>query len=185
MGTRTEAVPRAEEQALIAEARAQARRRRIRRALVIGAAAITVTGGTVAGLAVSGTPHAGPAPARAVVPAAHTGVVTGHLSVCMGIYVPHRLTPGTVTVLRGKITWQKAGQDGPYSTWREILPATPAVAVERITDNYRQTFSFVLPPGHYVLVGGYDAGGLRPATDAEVTVVEGRTAHVNLPNRCK
>jgi len=98
--------------------------------------------------------------------------------------VPGWVTPGTVTVLRGTVTWKKSPGEGPYQTWRLNLPATPAVGEERITDNDRQVFSFALPPGHYVLVGRYDAAGPAPRTFAQATVVAGRTVHIDLPDLC-
>jgi hypothetical protein len=93
---------------------------------------------------------------------------------------PLPVTPGTVVVLRGRLTWKP---DGP-GMWRLVFPQGPAVASEHISDNYDQTFRFSLSPGHYVLAGRYGSGS-GFVTFKEVTVTAGAVIRVDLPNLCK
>lgn len=170
-------------QALIAEARAHARRRR----LTVAAALVLLAVMTATGLLIS---RAGPSTRAAaqahpgpILPVAGAGIVTGHLAACFGLDPrngPPPVTPGTVVVLRGKLTSEP---DGP-GTWRLVFPRGPAVASEYISNNYDQTFRFTLPPGQYVLAGRYGAGpGF--AASKQVTVTAGTVIRVDLPNVCK
>jgi hypothetical protein len=173
----------AETQALIAEARAHARRRRLKVVVVLVllaglAAAVVLIGRAVTRSHAAAQTRPGPA-----LPAAGTGIVTGHLAACFGILPstkPWPVTPGTVVVLRGRLTWKP---DGP-GTWRLVYPNGPAVASEHISDNYDQTFRFALPPGHYVIAGRYDPSS-GYATFKEVTVTAGGVLRVDLPNLCE
>ncbi len=173
----------AEAQALIAEARAHARRRRRRVALAVAATFVLVAAGLlIAFTAQGGGRAAGPHP-RPTGAAGPAGVVTGHLAACAGLPFGHPVTPGTVTVLRGKESWKPAG----HGTYQLVLPAT-AVAHEYISDNYRQTFRFALPPGRYVITGRYEAerpGTVGPLTLRDVTVSAGRIIRADLPNLCE
>ena len=174
----------AAEQALIAEARAHARRRRRIALAVTAAAAVLSAAGALIALTVPGNPHkvAAIEPAR---PAILTGTVVGHLDACFALPVwPARVTPGTVTAVRGTIAWKRVLP----GTWREILPDGPAIARAHISDNYHQVFRFALPPGKYVLIGRWDkvsypAG--TAGTTTEVSVSAGTTLHADLPDDCK
>jgi hypothetical protein len=173
---------RADVQALIAEARAHARRRRLKVAAVLGLLALMTAAGLLIGRAVTGTrvtAQPGPGPGG---PAAGTGIVTGHLAACFGL-APRNgslpVTPGTVVVLRGTLT---SVPDGP-GTWRLVFPEGPAVTSEHISNNYDQTFRFTLPPGQYVLAGRYGPGpGF--AAFRQVRVTAGAVIRVDLPSAC-
>ena len=170
-------------QALIAEARAHARRRRLKVAAALVVLAISAAVAVLIGRPVSGAHAAAPVRPRPAWPAAGTGIVTGQLSACFGLLPqngPLPVTPGTVVVLRGVLTWKP---DGP-GTWRLVYPPGPAVASEHISDNYDQTFRFALSPGHYVLAGRYGSGpGF--VTFRQVTVTVGAAIRVDLPNVCE
>jgi hypothetical protein len=170
-------------QALIAEARAHARRRRLKVAAVLVLLAVMTAAGVLIGRAIIRSPAAAQAGPRAAVAAAGTGIVTGHLSACFGVALSTGswpVTPGTVVVLRGRLTWKP---DGP-GTQRLVFPAGPAVASQHISNNYDQMFRFALPPGHYVLAGRYGTGpGF--VTFSQVTVTAGAVIRVDLPNLCQ
>lgn len=170
-------------QALIAEARAHARRRRLKAGVALAVLAAMVTAGVLIGRAVTGTravardrPPPGPLAAR-------TGIVTGHLEACFGL-APSAggwpVTPGTVYVLRGRLAWESAGP----GMQRLVLPKGPAVASKYISDNYDQTFRFALPPGQYVLAGRYGPGP-GYAAFKQVTVTAGAVIQADLTNACK
>jgi hypothetical protein len=166
-------------EALIAEARAHARRRRRRVALaVVAGLVVAAAGAFVAYSALSTSPVTKTHP-HTVPLAARTGVVTGHLEACNGLGVadPPPVTPGTVTVLRGKETWKPIG-DG---TLERILPTT-VVAREYISNNYSQLFRFVLPPGQYLLAGSYYHGNVTTAWPISITA--GKVLHQDVPDMC-
>jgi hypothetical protein len=180
------------EQALIAEARARARRRRRKIALAVTAVAALLS---AAGVLIAPTVLSKPHPVEVVSvgpgPAIRTGTVVGHLDACYGLpQLPGRplpVTPGTVTAVRGTVSWKPAGP----GTWREIMPNGPVLAKAHISDNYHQVFRFALPPGKYLLIGRYDGsrndGVSYPGhtTVTEVSVSAGTTLHADLPNDCK
>jgi hypothetical protein len=170
-------------EALIAEARAHARRRRRRVALVVIAAAVVAAAGALIAHSGSSTSHATRAHPHVVALAARTGVVTGHLEACSGLPIglfandAPPVTPGTVTVLRGKESWKPAG---PGES-RPVLPAT-VVAREYIRNNYNQTFRFVLPAGKYILVGRYTHSNF--SIPGPITVTAGKVLRQDVPNVC-
>jgi len=171
---------------LIAEARAHARRRRLKTAAALVALAILAAAGVLIGRAVTSTHPTVPAGPRPGLPAAAvTGRVTGHLAACFGL-APRSggrliITPGTVVVLRGRITYRP---DGPGS-WTIVFPKGPAVATQHISNNYDQTFRFALPPGKYVIAGHYDNAPARVYGPArQVTVAAGSTIRIDLPDVC-
>jgi hypothetical protein len=166
--------PPGDEQALIAEARARARRRRLRIVIAVSAAAVMALAGVLIGYAVPGPSH--PAATRPVPAAIRAGVVTGHLAACTGLPV-NVITPGTVTVLRGTVTWKLVSP----GTWRLVLPAK-VVTSEHISNNYDQMFRFTLPPGKYVLAGRYDRG--NAVTFRQVQVSAGQVIREDLPDVC-
>ena len=172
-------------QVLIAEARAHARRRRLKVAAALVAAAVLAAAGVLISRAVTSSHAAARGDQHPAGLAAGTGIVTGHLPACFGIAPttkPGPVTPGTVVVLRGKITWKP---DGP-AAWHVVFPNGPAVASEHISDNYDQTFRFALPPGHYVLAGRYGPStGSEYATFREITVTAGAAIRAELPDVCK
>jgi hypothetical protein len=166
-------------EALIAEARAHARRRRRRVALAVIAALVAAAAGAfVAHSALSTRPVTKTHPHNLPL-AARTGVVTGHLDACnaLGIADPPPVTPGTVTVLRGKETWKPIGD----STFKRILPTT-VVAREYISNNYSQLFRFVLPPGQYILAGSYNHGNFTAPWPISITA--GKVLHQDVPDIC-
>lgn len=173
---------RPDAQALITEARAHARRRRLKILAALIALAVMAVTGVLIGRAVT-RPHT-PAPAspRPAPLAAGSGIVTGHLAACFGAppsHGPLPVTPGTVVALRGRVSQKSAGP----GTWMLVYPKGPAVASEHISNNYSQTFRFALPPGHYVIAGRYNGwSSYGPST--EVTVTTGATIRVNLPDIC-
>jgi hypothetical protein len=169
-------------QALIAEARAHARRRRLKVAAALVLLAVMAAAGVLIGRAVTRSPATVQVGSRPAVAAVGTGIVTGHLPACFGLAPtgPPPITPGTVFVLRGTLTWKP---DGPGAQ-RLVFPSGPAVASQHISDNYDQTFRFTLPPGHYVLAGRYGPGpGFAAFT--QVTVTAGAVIQANLVNACK
>jgi hypothetical protein len=175
-----------DDRALIEEARAHARRRRRGIALAIIVAAVIAGAAALVVHAVSGSGRAATGRQRDV-PAAATGVVTGHLSACQGAALPPGyplpVTPGTVTVVRGTVSWKHSGP----GTWQMIYPRGPAIAEQYIGNNYHQTFRFVLPPGRYVLYGRYRDGQYPNGTFGTYATVSVTTHHVvrvNLPDLC-
>jgi hypothetical protein len=176
-------------QALIAEARAHARRRRRRLALVLLIAAAMAATAVIAASLTAGSTRKTTVRDRLLPPAGPTGVVIGHLAACFGIAPildrPAPVTPGTVFVLRGKVTWKQVMP----GTWKVIVPKEPVVATAHIRDNYHQIFRFALPPGHYVVLGDYGNArhfdGTFGTTPEEVSVLAGQTIRLDLPNACK
>ena len=168
-------------EALIAEARAHARRRRLNIAVAL-AVLVAVVAAVLIGRVTIGSHGAAQARPRPAALAAGTGIVTGHLAACFGIPPAsgRRIAPGTVVILGGHITWKPIGP----GTWMIVYPKGPAVASQHISDNYDQTFRFALPPGHYVLAGQYDHGS-GYGTFREVTVTAGANLRVDLPNLCQ
>ena len=172
-------------EALIAEARARARRRRRRVALVVIAAAVVAAAGVLITHSAWSTSHATRTHPHVVPLTARTGVVTGHLEACSGLPIgagpfandAPPVTPGTVTVLRGKESWKPVG---PGESWLE-LPAT-VVAREYISNNYHQTFRFVLPARQYVLVGRYTHSNV--SIPWPMTVAVGKVLRQDVPNLC-
>ena len=188
MSSRTLQVPEsaaAREQALIAEAREHARRRRRRLALTVIVCATLGTAGAIAWYEITGSHQQTDARASPP-PIGPAGYVTGHLAACSGLLPqpgkPAPVTLGTVTVVRGTVTWK---QTSP-GTWQIRYPTGPIVAAERIENNYQQAFGFRLAPGHYALLGRYGDGypGV-PATSANIQVTVGKVTHVDLGNACK
>jgi hypothetical protein len=169
-------------EALIAEARAHARRRLLKIAVALAVLAVAAVAAALIGRATIGSHRVAQARTRPAAPAAGTGIVTGHLAACFGIAPTNgrHITPGTVVALRGRITWKPTAP----GTWMIVYPKGPAVASQHISDNYDQTFRFALPPGHYVLAGQYDHGsGYDTFREAKVTA--GANLRVDLPNLCK
>jgi hypothetical protein len=169
-------------QALIAEARAHARQRRLKIAVALVVLAVVAAAGGVIAWAATSPPAATSTRSRPAWLAGGTGIVTGHLAACFGVALPNRplpVTPGTVVALRGVVTTKKIGP----GTWTYVYPQGPAVASQHISNNYDQTFRFALPPGRYVIAGRYDGGsGYGPSS--EVAVTTGATIRVNLPDEC-
>lgn len=154
--------------------RAQARRRRLRRA---GLAVDTLVLAVLVGL-VLGT---GRQPSAAV---ARTGVVTGYIQPCEGAPAPLYTSTGarlfsaaaTVEALRGQLYLKPLG-GGSY---RYVFPAMVA-AHERVSQNQKFRFDH-LSPGRYVILARYAEGTV--STWLDVSVIAGRTADVDLPDMC-
>jgi len=105
------------------------------------------------------------------------GVVSGGIRPCDAFGnpdLPH-YAAGTVTVLKGQVTWQ-SGQGGPSNV--DVLPTT-VVAQETVPTNGR--YRFDLQPGSYVLEAAPSAGYGPYAT---VTVNAGDDLLVDIPNEC-
>jgi hypothetical protein len=171
-------------QALIAEARAHARRRRLKVAAALVMLAVMTVAGVLIGRALARPHAAAPARPRPPAAAASTGIITGHLSACFAI-PPSKgrwpVTPGTVVALRGRVTEKPAGP----GAWVTVFPNGPAVASEHISNNYDQTFRLALPPGKYVIAGHYDSAPARVyGPFREVTVTAGASIRVDLPDVC-
>jgi hypothetical protein len=97
-------------------------------------------------------------------------VVTGGIIPCSGLSNPNlpQYSAGTVTVLKGQVTWNGTGQ----GNLQEVLP-TEVVAQQRVGTN--ETYRFVLEPGRYVIQSGvYASVTLQPSDDV----------HVDVPNLC-
>ena len=96
--------------------------------------------------------------------------VTGGIIPCSGLPNPNlpQYSAGTVTVLKGQVTWKSMGQ----GNLQDVLP-TDVVAQERVGTN--ETYRFVLDPGRYVIQAGvYTSVTLQPGDDV----------HVDVPNLC-
>jgi hypothetical protein len=105
------------------------------------------------------------------------GVVSGGIRPCDALGnpdLPH-YAAGTVTVLKGQVTWQ-SGQGGP--SYVDVLPTT-VVAQETVPTN--GMYRFDLQPGSYVLEAA-PSGGYGPYTT--VTVNAGDELVVDIPNTC-
>ena len=105
-------------------------------------------------------------------------VVTGGIAPCEGIPVPGgpKWAAGTVTVLRGHVTWRSIAP----GEWQAVFPtdvaATSTVGVD-------QTYRFVLPAGYYVLRASYPPpGNAQPYT--EISVRGGSAVSAGIPNMC-
>jgi len=97
-------------------------------------------------------------------------VVTGGIIPCSGLPNPNlpQYSAGTVTVLKGQVTWKSTGQ----GNLQEVLP-TDVVAQQRVGTN--ETYRFVLDPGRYVVQAG---------VYASVTLQPGDDIYVDVPNLC-
>ena len=121
-------------------------------------------------------------PGTAVV---RTGVVTGFIEPCEGIFVPLYTATGarlfsaaaTVEALRGRLYLKPLGG----GSFRYVFPAMVA-ARERVSQNQQFRFDH-LSPGRYVILARYAEG--NAITWLDVSVIAGRTADVDLPNLCK
>lgn len=146
--------------------------RLMRRALRIS----TVT--ALAVLTVGCNPFESPTPG-AVAPNGK-GVVTGRISRCEGTFDPNvsRYVPGTVSVLKGRLTWKALGAG--MST-----PVLPALLVAQATVTADSSYRFVLDPGQYVLRGDDSSAIAVPGRFISVTVKTGLIMDVDIPNACK
>ena len=143
------------------------------------------------------SPSARP-PRTSTSPTIATGVavVTGGISPCRAIPFPNgpRYAAGTVTVLRGQITWTSIGGG-------DSQPILPTDVADRAEVGVNGTYRFVLAPGHYVLVATFAPpsngppvsrvlvnGVAQPASTpepfVEVTARAGSTVEAGIPNVC-
>lgn len=165
--------------------RAQARKRRLRRA---GAAALTLALAALAGLwlSPSGRPSAAASPAvveRSRL--AQTGAVTGYVRPCAGIGWPVDPSTGArvfsaaavVEALPGLAHTQPGGPDPDQL----VLP-TAVAAREPVPQNEKFLLD-QLAPGPYVILAHY--AGSNATTFVEVIVAPGQVADVTLPDTCK
>ena len=107
------------------------------------------------------------------------GIVVGGLAPCdaLGASNGPRYAAGTVTVLRGQVSWRNAGAGNIEA----IFPTTVASHQEVGANGL---YWFVLGPGDYVLVGRYSSSGASVSPWAEVSVRPGLLAHVDVPDMC-
>lgn len=112
-------------------------------------------------------------------PPSGMGVVVGGIDPCEGIYIPSgpRYAAGTVTVLRGVVTWQNVG---PGVT-KAVLPAT-VVAKQAVKEN--SSYRFTLGPGSYVLLGRYAAEGSNAGPFVQIQIRAGAYDLVDIPDLC-
>jgi len=106
-------------------------------------------------------------------------VVVGGIAPCEGIPVHGgpRYAAGTVTVLKGRVTWKRI--DG--QSRRPVFP-THVVADARVATN--GMYRFILAPGHYVLRARYQQpANVHPYV--QVALKPGRVVHVDIPNICR
>jgi hypothetical protein len=99
------------------------------------------------------------------------GVVTGGIIRCSGLYDPNvpRYDGGTVSVLKGEVTWKPNDQGN-----LDIVFPPRLVAQETVEPD--GTYWFLLEPGQYVLQGGLSY--------VSVTVQPGDDLSVDIPNLC-
>jgi hypothetical protein len=99
------------------------------------------------------------------------GVVTGGIIHCSGLDDPKasRYDGGTVTVLKGEVTW-RLNEQGNLDT------VFPRNRVAQQTVEPDGTYWFLLEPGQYVLQGG--------VSYVSVTVQPGDDLSVDIPNLC-
>ena len=99
------------------------------------------------------------------------GVITGGITPCSGIYVPGspHYAAGTVTVLKGHVSWKSAEQG-----YTAMVFPSHVVAQQRVDTN--TTYRFVLEPGQYVLQAGnaFASVNLQPSDDL----------FADIPNMC-
>jgi hypothetical protein len=99
------------------------------------------------------------------------GIVTGGITRCSGLYDPNapRYEGGTVTALKGEVTWKPNDQGN-----LDIVFPRNLVTQETVEPDGK--YWFLLDPGHYVLQGGLSY--------AAVTVQPGDDLSVDIPNLC-
>ena len=113
------------------------------------------------------------------------GTVTGRIEACQALGWPDapEYAAGTVTVLQGSVTWRSTGP----GTSVQILPTT-VIAEETVGEN--STYSFVLPPGDYVLQAHFPPpamivpGMAQIAPTISIAPHAGEALHVDIPNEC-
>ncbi len=108
-------------------------------------------------------------------------VVIGGIAPCIGAAPVHgaprgtRYAAGTVTVLRGKLTWKRLGRGN-----RTMIFPTHVVGRASVGEN--RTYRFVLAPGQYVLRARLSHSNV--ASFAQVILKRGTVVHVDIPNMC-
>ncbi len=108
-------------------------------------------------------------------------VVIGGIDPCIGAApvngVPRgpRYAAGTVTALRGQMTWKSLGRGN-----RAPVFPTHVVGTARVGTN--RTYRFVLAPGHYVLRARLLHSNVTSL--AQVRLKQGTVVHVDIPNMC-
>lgn len=108
-------------------------------------------------------------------------VVIGGIAPCIGAAPVNgdprgpRYAAGTVTVLRGKLTWKSLGRGN-----RTMIFPTHVVGRASVGEN--RTYRFVLVPGQYVLRARLLHSNV--ASFAQVILKRGTVVHVDIPNMC-
>ena len=106
------------------------------------------------------------------------GVVSGGIEPCQAILFPGGPTyaAGTVTVLRGAVSWRSTG---PGSSQVVFPVSVAALAIVATNTTYR----FVLAPGEYVFRAAFPPP-VKPTPWISITVQSGSAQHVDIPNMC-
>jgi hypothetical protein len=109
---------------------------------------------------------------------ARNGVVSGGIIPCQGLEIPNgsQYAAGTVTVLKGQVTW-KSASGGNYVA---IFP-TSVVGQESVAAN--ATYRFALEPGRYVMEARFPQPS-NAAPYIDITVQPGDDIWVDIPNQC-
>jgi len=106
------------------------------------------------------------------------GVVSGGIHPCQGVVLSPSpgYAAGTVTVLRGTVTWRDLGNGSRQAVFPTAVAATATVG-------RNQTYRFVLPPGDYVLQAHFPPpANVMPFAPA--TVRAGTSQQFDIPNMC-
>jgi hypothetical protein len=104
------------------------------------------------------------------------GEVVGGISRCDALGTPGpQYVAGTVTVLRGQVTWRTIRPGTSQAVFPSEKVASQTVGAEGL-------YQFQLDPGTYVLRGQYISGNVQPFTS--VVVKPGFTTRVDIPNEC-
>jgi hypothetical protein len=105
-------------------------------------------------------------------------IVTGGIDPCEGILIPGgpRYAAGSVTVLRGRVTWKRIDRNS-------FATAFPTHVVAKVSVARNATYRFVLAPGHYVLRARFPPpSNVYPFV--QVALKSGEAVHIDIPNMC-
>lgn len=112
-------------------------------------------------------------------PPHYKAFVTGGIDPCQGIPIPGgpRYAAGTVTVLKGRLSWASTRSEPA------LVPVFPTSMAAQATVAIDATYSFALEPGDYVLEAHYSPpSDVVPFT--EITVHANDDLAVDIPNMC-
>jgi hypothetical protein len=105
------------------------------------------------------------------------GIVTGGIDPCRAIISRSdpRYASGTVSILRGMVTWKQLVGAGRIPVFPHRILATAKVGMNG-------TYRFVVAPGRYVLKARLPHSSVRPFV--QFTVKPSAVLHVDIPNMC-